>query len=124
MLKEMSDPNSELRYRFQCDLCSGPDWFGENLDAPAACTKCGRSPVRYFVADAAYCFLHRTLMRDTYTTSSGFLFAVFTWWGNEHLFPNAKLYMVPVDSDDPKDCITFQFCAMCEQAKQQWLKTV
>ena len=111
-------------YRFQCDLCSGPDWNAENLNAPPNCPKCGRVAVRYFIGETAHCYVHRLPMRDTYETSPAFLLVTYSWSGHQDAFPNAKLYTVPDRAVEASDRITFAYCAQCESAFQAWRQGV
>ncbi|MBC8869475.1 MAG: hypothetical protein H8E44_08660 [Planctomycetes bacterium] len=110
------------KYRFQCDLCTGPDWYGHDLDITPNCPKCGRVAVRYFTGDSAHCYAHRLLMSDTYDTSSAFLLITYSWIGHQDTFPNAKLYAVAERDVDASDRITFAYCAECESALRQWRK--
>ncbi len=106
---------SAASYRFQCDLCSGPDWRGDDLESPPLCPKCGRLPVRYVLDNEPYCWVHRKRLVSSYRTSSAFLLIDYVWRGHERSFPNAKLYTVPDEQVAGGDEIVFSFCEECQR---------
>ena len=110
------------RYRFQCDLCSGPDWTGNDLQNVPDCPKCGRSPVRYFDGDTAYCCLHGDAMTDHYTIPCEAILIRYSWSGHQSAFPNAKLFAASAEGETPrgKDSLTLEFCQKCEVDFRRW----
>ena len=113
------------RFRFQCDLCSGSDWTGDDPTTVQGCPKCGRPPVRYFDGDLAYCCLHGEPMEEHYTFPAEAILNLYSWSGHCSAFPNARLFpeSLPSGVTTGKDCFTLAICRKCEAEYQRWRQT-
>jgi hypothetical protein len=108
-----------MNYRLHCDRCSTSPWEADELHDNLKCPKCGGSPARYDADGAVYCWLHRTRMSQCYGWAPNHLFTTYAWSGQQHRFPNAKLFAAAPDDRSPPAAIT-PFCEACQQLLELW----
>jgi hypothetical protein len=107
------------RYVVLCHCCSHGEIPCDELRDDQRCPHCQSVPYSYTDNGQDFCWLHREPLSGSYLISPNLFFTSYGWRGEEHRFPNAKLFEA---NGFEKSEHSGAFCPKCQEIYEVWLE--